>query len=203
MKRIAISVLAVLAVCAVPILIARPLQAAPPATHVLVVNGAGQAVPVAVGGPVSIAGTVPVSVGAPISVAGTVLTAPANNPTPFSHIAILSLAAGGRQDLETIYTVPAGKRLMIQSETAVVQTTGGVKAQVTISAIGLDFYAVLPQIDRGFFDGQGEMFEGSSAVPMSVEAGQAVQAQIWLSSQTVGGTARAEIGFSGYLVDVP
>jgi hypothetical protein len=47
------------------------------------------------------------------------------------------------------------------------------------------------------------MFEGSSAIPMFVDGGQTVQARVWLNTDTAGGTALAEIGFSGYLVDVP
>ena len=187
MKRIAIAASAVLIACTVPFLVGRPLQAAPPPGHVLVVNGAAQPVPVALGAPVTVAGTVPVTVGAPVSISGTVLTAPANNPTPVSQIQILSVAAGAREDRENIYTVPTGKRLVVQSETALVQTTNGVK----------------PQVDRGFWDGQGETFEGSIAVPMFVDAGQNVQARIWLDTDTAGGTARGEIGFSGYLVDAP
>ena len=207
MKRIAIAASAVLIACTVPFLVGRPLQAAPPPGHVLVVNGAAQPVPVALGAPVTVAGTVPVTVGAPVSISGTVLTAPANNPTPVSQIQILSVAAGAREDRENIYTVPTGKRLVVQSETALVQTTNGVKPQVEIlafnaSATGL-FYTLMPQVDRGFWDGQGETFEGSIAVPMFVDAGQNVQARIWLDTDTAGGTARGEIGFSGYLVAAP
>ncbi len=207
MKRIVVAVFAVLAVCAVPILIAHPLEAAPPPSHVLVINDAAHAVPVALGGPITVAGTVPVAIGAPVAIAGTVLTAAANNPTPVSRIGILSVAAGGREDRQTIYTVPAGKRLVIESETAVVQTTGGVKAQVSVQAFNVSggglYYAMLPQVDRGWWDGQGEMFEGSLAVPMFADGGQPVQARVWLNTDTVGGTARAEVGFSGYLVDAP
>ena len=96
---------------------------------------------------------------------------------------------------------------MIQSETALLQATGGVKAQVSINAFNVSggglFYAVLPQVERGWWDGQGQMFEGSLAVPMFADAGQPVQARVWLNSETVGGTVRAEVGFSGYLVDAP
>ena len=193
MKRIVLAAFAVLAVSAVPFLTARPLQAGPPPSQVLVINDATHPVPVALG--------------SAVAVAGTVLTAPANNPTPVSRIGILSVAPGGREDRQTIYTVPAGKRLMIQSETALLQATGGVKAQVSINAFNVSggglFYAVLPQVERGWWDGQGQMFEGSLAVPMFADAGQPVQARVWLNTETVGGTVRAEVGFSGYLVDAP
>ena len=193
MKRIVLAAFAVLAVSAVPFLTARPLQAGPPPSQVLVINDATHPVPVALG--------------SAVAVAGTVLTAPANNPTPVSRIGILSVAAGGREDRQTIYTVPAGKRLVIQSETALLQATGGVKAQVSINAFNVSggglFYAVLPQVERGWWDGQGQMFEGSLAVPMFADAGQPVQARVWLNTDTVGGTVRAEVGFSGYLVDAP
>jgi hypothetical protein len=205
MKRIIISVIAVLAVCAVPFLIAHPLQAAPPPQHTFIVNDSANPVPVALGGPVSLSG--PVSLGGPVSVAGTVLTAPANNPTPVSSIGILSTLSG-REARETIYTVPPGKRLIIQSETALTNCAGGVKPEASIiannSSGGGLFYAMVPQTDRGWWDGQGESFEGSSAVPMFADAGQTVEARIWLNTDVPpGGGIRSEIGFSGYLVDLP
>jgi hypothetical protein len=204
MKRIAVGIVAVLALCALPFLVAHPLQAAPPPGQTLVVNDAAHAVPVSLGGPVSLSG--PVSLGGPVSVAGTVLTAPANNPTPVSAIGILA-ALSGRQVRQTIYTVPAGKRLIIQTETALTNCDGGVKPQVTVSAsnnIGGLFYTLVPQTDRGWWDGQGESFEGSIAAPMFADAGQNVEAQVWLNTDIpAGGGFRAEIGFSGYLVDAP
>ena len=204
MKRIAVGIIAVLALCALPFLVAHPLQAAPPPGQTLVVNDAAHAVPVSLGGPVSLSG--PLSLGGPVSVAGTVLTAPANNPTPVSAIGILA-ALSGRQVRQTIYTVPAGKRLIIQTETALTNCDGGVKPQVTVSAsnnIGGLFYTLVPQTDRGWWDGQGESFEGSIAAPMFADAGQNVEAQVWLNTDIpAGGGFRAEIGFSGYLVDAP
>jgi hypothetical protein len=193
MKRIAVSVIAVLAVCAVPFIVAHPLQAAPPPGQIVVVNDAAHAVPVSLGGPVS--------------VSGTVLTAPADNPTPVSSIGILS-ALSGREARQTIYTVPAGKRLIIQTETALTNCAGGVKPQVSVVAWNTTggglFYAMVPQTDRGWWDGQGESFEGSIAAPMFADAGQIVEARVWLNTDIpAGGGIRAEIGFSGYLVDAP
>ena len=205
MKRIAVSVIAVLAVCAVPFIVAHPLQAAPPPGHTLVVNDAAHAVPVSLGGPISLSG--PVSLGGPVSVSGPVLTAPANNPTPVSSIGILS-ALSGREARQTIYTVPAGKRLIIQTETALTNCAGGVKPQASVTAWnstgGGLFYTLVPQTDRGWWDGQGESFEGSIAAPMFADAGQIVEARVWLNTDIpAGGGIRAEIGFSGYLVDAP
>lgn len=212
MNRIAVSVIAVLAVCAIPFLIAHPLQAAPPPDQTIVVNDTAHPVPVALGGPVSVSGPValsgPLALAGPISVAGTVLTAPANNPTPVSSIGILS-ATSGREARETIYTVPAGKRLIIQTETALTNCAGGVKPQVSVVAWNVSggglFYAMVPQTDRGWWDGQGESFEGSIAAPMFADAGQIVEARVWLNTDipSTGGGFRAEIGFSGYLVDLP
>lgn len=205
MKRIAVGIIAVLALCAVPFLVAHPLQAAPPPGQTLVVNDAAHAVPVSLGGPVSLSG--PLSLGGPVSVAGTVLTAPANNPTPVSSIGILSLLSG-RQARQTIYTVPAGKRLIIQTETALTNCAGGVKPQSSVvawnSSGGGLFYTMVPQTDRGWWDGQGESFEGSIAAPMFADSAQIVEAQVWLNTDVpAGGGCRAEIGFSGYLVDAP
>jgi len=209
MKRIAIAAFAVFAVCAILFSIGRPLHAGPPPQDVTVVNGAGSPVPVAVGGPVSVNGTVSVAgpinvtgIAAPVNVNGTVRTLPGNNPTPVGRIGILGASVGERQVRQTIYTVPAGKRLFIESETALTIASTGLKAQVTVSAP--NFYTLLPQADRGWFDGQGEMFEGSSSVAMIADAGQNVDVQAWLSAEPVPFTGvRVEVGFSGYLVDVP
>jgi hypothetical protein len=204
MKRIAVSV-AVLAVCAVPFLIAHPLEAAPRPDNVVVVNDAANPLPVALGGPVSVSG--PLSLSGPVSIAGTVMTAPANNPTPISRIGILS-ATTGREVREAIYTVPAGKRLYIQTETALTNCAGGVKPQASVVAWNVSggglFYAMVPQTDRGWWDGQGQSFEGTIAAPMFADAGQIVEARVWLNTDIPpGGGFRAEIGFSGYLVDLP
>src|SRR4051812_29504081 len=200
MKRIVVAVCAVLGLCAIPFLVANPLQAAPPPQNTFVTNDVAHAVPVALTAPVTLTG--------PVAVAGAVFTAPANNPTPVSRIGILSVSAGGREDRQTIYTVPAGKRLMIESETGLLTASGGVKAQVSVSAFnnsgGAVFYTLIPQVDRGFWDGQGEEFEGSIAVPMFADDGPRVQGHGWRNTDApVGGGVRAEIGFSGYLVDLP
>ena len=186
MKRTPVAALVAL------VALAHPLQAAPPPQNVTVINDA--------------ANPVPVAIGAPVSVAGTVRTAPADNPTPVARIGILSVVAGSREDRETLYTVPAGKRLIIQSETAVTQAAGGVKARVSISANSGNgfFYHVLPQVDRGWWDGQGQIYEGSQALPMFADEGQDVDARVWLNTDApAAGGVRAEVGFSGYLVDLP
>ena len=211
MKRIAVAIFAVLAVCAIPFLVAHPLQAAPPPDHTIVLNDAAHPVPVSLGAPVSLSGPIslsgPVALGGPVTVAGTLRTAPANNPTPVSSIAILSILTG-REDRQTVYTVPAGKRLIIESETALTNCAGGVKPQTSVIAFNTSggglFYAMVPQVDRGYWDGQGESFEGSIAVPMFADAGQIVEARVWLNTDVPsGGGIRAEVGFSVYLVDLP
>jgi hypothetical protein len=83
-----------------------------------------------------------------------------------------------------------------------------VKAQVSVIAFNASggglFYDLLPQVDRGFWDGQGEIFEGSNAVPMFADAGQTVEARVWLNTDApTGGGVRVEVGFSGSLVDLP
>ncbi|HMF39282.1 MAG TPA: hypothetical protein VKQ32_01245, partial [Polyangia bacterium] len=144
MNRLAVAACAVLALCAVPFLVAHPLQAAPPPTNTEVINDSAHPVPVALGGPVAISG--PLSLSGPMAVAGTVFTAPANNPTPVSSIGILG-ALSGRSDRQVIYTVPPGKRLIIQSETALTNCNGGVKPEASVSAFnnsgGGLFYTVV------------------------------------------------------------
>jgi hypothetical protein len=70
---------------------------------------------------------------------------------------------------------------------------------------GALFYDVLPQIDRGWWDGQGQIYEGSNAIPMFADAGQKVEARAWVNKDPVpaGSYVRVEVGFSGYLVDLP
>lgn len=186
MRRFLFPSFIVLASCALLSSIVAPLTAGPPPQEVRVINGAASPVPVIVG--------------------GTVVTAPAGNPTPIARIGILAVSAGGRQDRQTLFTVPTGKRLVIQSQTAVTQTTGGVKAQVQISANGGGFfYVAVPQVSRGSWTGQGEIYEGSSAVSFFADAGQTVEARVWLDVDPAasGQSARVEVGFSGVLVDVP
>jgi hypothetical protein len=190
MKRTIVGALAAL------LALAYPLQAAPPPQNVTVIN--------------DVANPVPVSLGGPVSVDGTVRTAPANNPTPVSRFAVLLVDnTTGREDRQTIYTVPAGKRLMIESETAMTIASGELQAMVSVVAWNLSggalFYDVLPQIDRGWWDGQGQIYEGSNAIPMFADAGQKVEARAWANKDPVpaGASVRVEVGFSGYLVDLP
>ena len=131
-----------------------------------------------------------------------------SDPIPISRIAVLGVLAGSRDARQTLYTVPAGKRLMIESQTAVTIANGGVLPQVSVTAFNSSggglFYAVVPQIHRGWWDGQGEIYEGSSGIHMFADDGQAVNGQVLLNTVAppVGG-ARVEVGFSGYLVDAP
>lgn len=189
-----VTALGLLAVGAVLLSIAHPLQAGPPPQNVTVINDAAR--------------PVPVSLGSPVTVTGTVRTSPAENPTPISRITVLAVSAGAREDRQTIFTVPAGKRLVIESATALTHANGGVQAQVSLIAFNSSggglFYSLLPQVHRGFWDGQGETYEGSSSVRMFADAGQRVEVRVWLNtSAPVAGGVRTEAGFSGYLVDAP
>jgi hypothetical protein len=138
---------------------------------------------------------------------GAVCSLPAKNVTPVSRTGRV-WATTGREAREKIYTVPAGKRLIIQTETAQTDCAGGVKPLVSLVAVNVGggdlSYAVVPQTDRGGWDGQDESFEGSVAVHMFAEAGEFVEARVWLDADVPqGGGFSAEIGFSGYLADVP
>jgi hypothetical protein len=136
---------------------------------------------------------VPVSLREPVAVGGTVRTSPADNPTPVSRVGILTVTPGSQGAQQTLFTVPTGKRLMIQSETGWTQTWGGARARVWLNAFntsgGALFSTILPQDHRGSWDGQGEIYEGSTAIPMFADAGQRVDAMVSLST-----VATADVG---------
>jgi len=206
MKRTVVA--AIVAAGAVAALVlAFPLQAGPPPQSVNVTNDASSPVPVSVGGPVTVGGTV--TVAGSVGVTGTAATRAADNPAyqAVSRFTILSVPAGSREDRVTLYTVPAGKRLIVQSETAST-IANGVRASITISTQnnggGGIFYDIVPQVSRGFYDGQGEIWEGSHEVAQFGDPGTIVEARAWASATVPpGGGVRTEVGFSGYLVDLP
>ena len=205
MKRTVAAALVAAGVVAALVL-AFPLQAGPPPQSVSVVNDASSPVPVSVGGPVTVAGSV--TVGGSVGITGTAATRAADNPAyqAVSRFSILSVPAGSREDRQTLYTVPAGKRLIVQSETAST-IANGARASITISTQnngGGIFYDIVPQVSRGFYDGQGEIWEGSHEVAQFGDPGTIVEARAWASATVPpGGGVRTEVGFSGYLVDLP
>jgi len=205
MKRTVAAALVAAGVVAALVL-AFPLQAGPAPQSVSVVNDASSPVPVSVGAPIAVAGTV--TVAGSVGVTGTAATRAADNPAyeAVSRFSILSVPAGSREDRQTLYTVPAGKRLIVQSETAST-IANGVRASITIStgnSGGGIFYDVVPQVSRGFYDGQGEIWEGSHEVAQFGDPGTTVEARAWASASVPpGGGVRTEVGFTGYLVDLP
>jgi hypothetical protein len=132
----------------VALLIAVPLPAAPPPQDVRVINSPGQAVPVSVEGTpaVSISGTPSVNVantpsvsvsGTPsvnvantpsVTVGNTVSTRRADEPAlqPLQTTGLVIISAGDQIENEPLYTVPAGKRLVIQEASVRAQLFSGV-----------------------------------------------------------------------------
>jgi hypothetical protein len=180
------------------LLVAVPLQAAPPPKDdVRVINTTAEPVPVAV------QGTPPVTVAN--SAAQAVPTRNVDDParTAVQRTALLIVAAGTKFGSTPMYTVPAGKRLVI--ETGSVQSmlhAGVTNAMVNIRTfLGGNIGAYyLPQEPHGFFDGQGTMFTGSQDLRVYADAGTNVDAVVTLNTGT-GLGARLEVSFSGHLVD--
>src|SRR5262245_3530522 len=138
---------------------------------------------------------------------GAVCSLQAKNPTPVSRIGRV-WASTGREARGQIYTVPAGKRLIVLTETAETACAGGVKPLVSVVAVndssGDVSYTMVPQAVRRGWDGQDEYCEGSSAVPIFADTGQIVEGRVWLDTDVPPGNwFGGEIGFTGYLVDLP
>src|SRR4051794_12365863 len=107
-KKIRSGAIAAISATVVALVLSFPLRAAPPDREVKVINTPAEAVPVAVQGAPSV----------------TVQNAPANPvPTrsqdkpalqPVQHTGLVIFAAGEQIKDQTLYTVPAGKRLVIE-----------------------------------------------------------------------------------------
>jgi hypothetical protein len=124
-----------------------------------------------------------------------------------SRNAALWTTTGG-EARETIYTVPAGKRLIILTETAVTDCAGGVGPKVSVVAGnvgGSDLsYAMVPQTARGRWEVADWSCEGRSAAHIFADAGQIVEGRVWFDTDVPKGEwVGALIDFSGYLVDSP
>ena len=108
----------------------------------------------------------------------------------------------GRWRAQRIYTVPAGKRLIIQTETAQTDCAGGVNPLLSLLAVEAQRRRAFLRdgaADRSpRWDRQDESFEGSIAAPMFAEAGEIVETRVWLNTDVPpGGGVSARDRFLG------
>ncbi len=103
----------------------------------------------------------------------------------------------------TMYTVPAGKRLVIEHVGAQGQITGGAE-EVVVAIVGRlpdsgGGVAWVPLTKHGWFAGRGTMFVGSALARIYCSpAPQTVYCRVMLNQQ---GSGRFEVNFTGYLID--
>ena len=163
--------------------------------------------------PVRITNTpVPVAVqGTPSVLVGNTLAAPiptrcVNEPArqPVQRTELLIFAAGDTIKDQTLYTVPAGKRLVIEEASVRAQLFDGVsQAMVFIRSfadgnIGGHYVPLQPV---GPVDGMGTVLVGTELLGAYADAGTTVDASITLNTGT-GDGGRFEVTISGHLVDL-
>jgi hypothetical protein len=188
------------------------VSAAPGPAPVFVVNsGAGQAIPTAAQGITAISGTVSITGTPSVQVANDlsspVLTRDVDRPTaqPFNFRTQLNFvpgftAAQGGLD----FTVPDGKRLVIEFATALAQVPGGqtvVFARVGVTNFG-DHHLTMTHsgpANAGIPNGD-QIFVGTHRMFAIAEPGESVRVTAFRNSGTDSGTVTMTV--TGYLVDV-
>ena len=194
------------------LLVALPVQAAgQPPLDVRVVNTTAEPVPVAVEGtpivkvdttaqPVAVAvqGTATVKLDTTTPIVVRNADEPARSAV--ATVDVILIAAGADFGQSALYTVPAGKRLVLQAETAKSFLDAGITDLIAIVA-ATGSSAFVPQREYGQFAGQGYVWAGNAGALVYADPGTTVHATVKLSAPATGG-ARIEVGFSGYLVDL-
>jgi hypothetical protein len=179
------------------LLLTVPLQAAPPDREVKVINTPAEAVPVAV------EGTPSVTVGNTLSQPVPTLSADAAARQPVQRTGLLIFAAGDQIEEQTLYTVPAGKRLVIEEASVRAQLFDGVsQAMVFLRSHGGGLGGhYVPLTSIGVIDGMGTVLVGTELLRGYADEGTNVDASITIN--TAGGNgARIEVTFTGHLVDL-
>jgi hypothetical protein len=176
------------------LLVAVPIQAGPPPQDVTVINTAANPLPVAVQGTPTVNA----------QQQGTWNVGVTNTDAKQSvqRTTLVILPAGTQIDDETMYTVPAGKRLVIEQASVRAQLGSGTHAAMPFirtfgPSLGV-FY--VPLTPLGAFAGMGEVQIGSEHIRAYAVAGSNVDASITVDTAT-GGSSRFEVTFAGYLVD--
>ena len=189
----------------VALLLAVPLQAAPPQQDVTVVNTTAQPVPVAVQGTPSVAiqGTPSVTVGN--TNAQAIPTRRADEPAlqPVQRTALVIIGAGDQIEEATLYTVPAGKRLVIEEASVRAQLFAGVtEAMVFLRSDGGGFGGhYVPLTSLGTLDGFGKVLVGTELLNGYADAGTPVDTNVTINTAT-GSGGRFEVTLAGHLVDL-
>ena len=192
---------AIVSAALVALVLAVPLRAAPPDRDVKVTNSAAEAVPVAVQGTpsVSVSGTPTVMVG------NTVPTRSQDEPglQPVQRTELVIFGGGQQIKDQTVYTVPAGKRLVIEEGSVRGQLfTGVTQAMVFLRSNGGGFGGhYVPLTSVGVLDGYGLVLVGTQVLHGYADSGSVVDASVVLN--TAGGSgARFEVTLTGHLIDL-
>jgi hypothetical protein len=172
--------------------------AATPSKDVIVVNGAGQPVPVA--GSVAISGT------PTVAIAGTPTVSVADAAEPFKARLSDTLGDGDFSGGASL-TVPAGKRLIVKAVSA--RTAAGPDQTMLVGINTADTGIVVPTEPQGRIAGSSGIFEhraGAFATETSFGPGETVSMSVQRGS-AVGplgsappGIASATVHIAGYLV---
>jgi hypothetical protein len=175
-----------------------PLQAAPSAREVKVINTPARAVPVAV------QGTPSVTVGNALS--KPVPTRRADDPArrALQRTGLVIIAAGDQIEDQTLYTVPAGKRLVIEEASVRAQLFTGVsQAMVFLRSTGGGGIGghYVPLESLGVLNGYGTVLVGTELLRGYADPGTTVDASVSINTAS-GGGGRIEVTFTGYLVDL-
>jgi hypothetical protein len=181
----------------VALAIAVPLRAAPPDREVKVSNTPAEAVPVAV------QGTPAVTVGN--TAAQPLPTRSQDEPAlqPVQRTDVVFFASGQQIKDQALFTVPAGKRLVIEEVSVRAQLFTGVsQAMVFLRSTGGGLGAhYVPLTAVGAVDGFGTVLVGTEMLRGYADPGTAVDASITLN--TAGGDgARFEVTLTGHLISL-
>jgi hypothetical protein len=120
---------------------------------------------------------------------------------PVQRTELLLMAQGEQIKDVSLYTVPAGKRLVIEEASVRAQVFNNVnQAMVFLRSTGGGFAGhYVPLTSLGFLDGYGTTLIGTQLLRAYADAGTVVDASVSLN--TAGG-ARLEITLTGHLIDL-
>ncbi|HEV2705483.1 MAG TPA: hypothetical protein VGV59_06135, partial [Pyrinomonadaceae bacterium] len=120
---------------------------------------------------------------------------------PYQRFLVLTLDPG--EPLDNIsFTVPLGKRLVLEQASAIAVTPVGQKVTLSVATTGggLNGRAWFVLTPQGTFSGL-ERFTMTQPLRMYADAGKDVNFQVTRSDSTA--TVTLNIGITGYLVDTP
>jgi hypothetical protein len=176
-------------------------------TNVLVSNTSANPVPVQAVGtlPVHEQGT------ANVAVSGVVATKASDNPAiqPAEETELFTVGLGATGGGGTVYTVPTGKRLVIETATVIAQLPAGQRASTNLlinlagatgkTGPGVGVFEI--PMSESFDNGTVAICAGSLGSHMYADAGTTVDVSVDRSDGTGSGTFTVAI--AGYLVNTP